>query len=120
MIDWFHPWPEEALISVANKYLSESGEIEEKIQLPVARFMAYAHEKMDYVSQQYMERERRCNYTTPKSFLELINLYVSMLSKKKRSLRSAIDRLELGLAKLRSSHAQVDELKVSKSSRHCR
>ena len=47
-----------------------------------------------------LELEKRKIYTTPKSFLELITLYISMLNKKKTAMEANIERYESGLLKL--------------------
>lgn len=44
----------------------------------------------------YYEQYRRYNYTTPKSYLELISLYKSLLARKRDELRAAKQRLENG------------------------
>lgn len=44
----------------------------------------------------YYEVYRRHNYTTPKSYLELIALYKSLLARKREELRQAKERLENG------------------------
>lgn len=38
--------------------------------------------------------EKRYNYTTPKTFLELIKLYKSVLARKRNQVQEAIDRLD--------------------------
>ena len=58
-------------------------------------------------SQAYLANERRHNYTTPKSFLELINLYVKLLKMKHEELEGKMKRLENGLEKLRVTAVQV-------------
>lgn len=73
--------------------------------------MAYAHTSVNITSKLYLQNERRYNYTTPKSYLEQINLYSKLLHQKSEELQSKIGRLENGLDKLRSTAAQVDELK---------
>lgn len=73
--------------------------------------MAHAHTTVNTASRQYLASERRYNYTTPKSFLEQISLYTKLLKAKAKQLRGRIERLENGLAKLRSTAVQVDELK---------
>lgn len=73
--------------------------------------MAHGHTTVNSASRQYLASERRYNYTTPKSFLEQISLYTKLLKAKAKELRGRIERLENGLAKLRSTAAQVDELK---------
>lgn len=41
----------------------------------ISRFMAYVHKSVNDMSAQYLANERRYNYTTPKSFLELVRPY---------------------------------------------
>ena len=53
--------------------------IPETIKPSVAQFMSYVHGSVNEMSKVYLQNERRHNYTTPKSFLELINLYVKIL-----------------------------------------
>ena len=74
--------------------------------------MAYVHGSVNEMSKQYLANERRHNYTTPKSFLELINLYVKILKQKHEELDGKSKRLENGLEKLRVTAAQVAELKT--------
>lgn len=57
--------------------------------------------------QVYIANERRYNYTTPKSFLELINLYLKVLQQKHYELEGKTKRLENGLEKLRVTAEQV-------------
>ena len=73
--------------------------------------MAHAHTSVNAASRLYLASERRYNYTTPKSFLEQISLYAKLLKAKAAELRGRVERLENGLAKLRSTATQVDELK---------
>ncbi len=47
-----------------------------------------------------MQTEKRYNYTTPKTFLELIKLYKSVLARKREQVQNSIDRLDTGGAKL--------------------
>lgn len=74
--------------------------------------MAYAHTSVNSASKLFLQNERRYNYTTPKSYLEQINLYSKLLRQKSEELRGKVERLENGLEKLRSTAKQVDDLKV--------
>ena len=62
--------------------------------------MAYAHESVTEASKVYVSNFRRYNYTTPKSYLELINLYKLLLEKKRTLLKQAKERLENGVDKI--------------------
>lgn len=56
--------------------------------------MAEVHCSIDDANKQYLEQERRYNYTTPKSFLELISFYKSIFNVKKNKIESEIARYE--------------------------
>jgi dynein heavy chain len=45
--------------------------------------MAEVHVSIDEANRKYLKLERRFNYTTPKSFLELIDFYKKLLSEKR-------------------------------------
>uniref|UniRef100_A0A3Q2SZQ2 Dynein axonemal heavy chain 9 n=1 Tax=Fundulus heteroclitus TaxID=8078 RepID=A0A3Q2SZQ2_FUNHE len=109
-IDWFHEWPQEALESVSLKFLQDVENVE--VKESVSRFMAYVHTSVNQTSKKYLANERRYNYTTPKSFLEQIKLYRSLLGQRSKELTAKMERLENGLQKLSSTSAQVDDLKA--------
>lgn len=111
-IDRFMAWPRDALISVAERFLGDVELESDEIASGVAEFMAEAHLSVTEKSAVYLERQRRYNYTTPKSFLELISLYRKLLSDKREETGKNIKRLDDGLAKLMSTGQTVDELKV--------
>uniref|UniRef100_A0AAQ5YU21 Dynein axonemal heavy chain 17 n=1 Tax=Amphiprion ocellaris TaxID=80972 RepID=A0AAQ5YU21_AMPOC len=111
-IDWFHEWPQEALESVSFRFLQEVDNIDPQVKESVSKFMAYIHMSVNLTSKEYLNNERCYNYTTPKSFLEQIKLYRSLLSQKSKDLTTKMERLENGLQKLNSTSAQVDDLKA--------
>lgn len=70
----------------------------------------YALAVLQYVSeasQQYLQSFRRYNYTTPKSYLELIALYKCLLARKRAELQAAKERLQNGVEKIAQASAQV-------------
>jgi dynein heavy chain len=78
------------------------------MQESIALFMANTHKSVNEMSVQYLINERRYNYTTPKSFLEQITLYKTLLSSKQSELMQSMSRLENGLEKLKSTAQQVN------------
>ncbi|XP_055876061.1 dynein beta chain, ciliary-like isoform X4 [Biomphalaria glabrata] len=110
-IDWFHEWPEEALVSVSSRFLGDCELLDSHMRVSISNFMAYVHRSVNEASALYLKNEHRYNYTTPKSFLEQIVLYQNLLSMKNDELQASIIRLENGLEKLRSTATQVDDLK---------
>lgn len=63
-------------------------------------------------STEYYETQRRYNYVTPKSYLELIGFYKFLLDQKRTEVQRQIDRLDVGLSTLRKTAADVAELQV--------
>ncbi|KAG5897762.1 hypothetical protein JTB14_019981 [Gonioctena quinquepunctata] len=111
-IDWFHEWPKEALESVSMRFLAEIEVLPKPLMNSVSLFMSYVHTVVNDLSQVYLLNEKRYNYTTPKSFLEQIDLYSKLLSDKTSNILGDIERLENGLTKLASTSEEVDGLKV--------
>ncbi|KAL0236998.1 hypothetical protein PCE1_000395 [Barthelona sp. PCE] len=136
-IDWYHAWPYDALVSVAKRNLIDSeldlafhnDDVEDDVpldeeiaELPqedrneilidrVVEFMAHAHCSANDVASDYLKSNKRNVYTTPKSFLELIELYKSMLQTKRKDYQANIERLENGLIKLNRTAEDVEGLK---------
>lgn len=73
----------------------------------ISHFIAFAHTSVNEVSVKYQENEKHYNYTTPKSFLELIKLYQNLLEKKRKEQVHKMKRLENGLQKLQTTASQV-------------
>ncbi|XP_055624152.1 dynein beta chain, ciliary-like isoform X4 [Toxorhynchites rutilus septentrionalis] len=111
-INWFHEWPKTALESVSNRFLAYVDVMPRELVEPVAVFMAYVHGTVNEMSQIYLQNERRYNYTTPKSFLELIALYSKFVKAKHTELNDRVQRLESGILKLAECADQVDSLQV--------
>lgn len=110
VIDWFQPWPEASLHSVAKKFLDEVDLGEDTVRNAVVEFMPFSFGSVNKMSKKFFETERRYNYTTPKTFLELIKLYKNVLANKRKATQDNIDRLETGLQKLYKTQSEVDVL----------
>jgi len=110
VIDWFHPWPEDALLSVASKFLAEVEMATPEIREGIEKFMPYSFKIVNDMSQLILEQERRHVYTTPKSFLELIKLFKVMLAKKEGDIESNKEKYETGVIKLTETGEVVSKL----------
>jgi len=115
-VDWFHPWPRDALIDVANKFLADTELETEELREKISINMAETHLSIDEANEKFRKYERRNNYTTPKSFLELISFYKSLLDEKRGFVEKQIKRYTLGLQILDETKSKVlglqEELKV--------
>jgi len=110
IIDWFHPWPEDALQSVSQRFLESEELGVPEVKQAIIDFMPVSFSIVNAASKAYLEKDKRYNYTTPKSFLELIALFKKMLTTKRDNLNTACDRLQQGLDKLQSTAKFVGEL----------
>jgi dynein heavy chain len=111
VIDQFHPWPQEALFSVAARFLEEV-EVDDPDILPkLAGHMAHCHLSVAKASDRFKAERRRYNYVTPKSFLELIAFYKMLLEKKTKAIMTTIDRLDIGLSIIKKTNEDVAELR---------
>ncbi|ESN90843.1 hypothetical protein HELRODRAFT_194633 [Helobdella robusta] len=111
-IDWFVQWPKEALLSVSNQAFEGVELIDEDLKSNIARMCVEIHTSASESAEKFYEELRRRYYTTPTSYLELINLYVAMLADKKKQLVGARERVKNGLSKLLETNELVDKMKV--------
>jgi dynein heavy chain len=82
-VDWFHPWPKDALIDVSYRFITDIELPTDEIRRNISIHMAEVHLSIDKANDKYLKLERRYNYTTPKSFLELIDFYKTLLKEKR-------------------------------------
>lgn len=110
-IDWFHEWPKDALVSVAQRFLEdvETGGRPE-VRDNIAYHIAEVHSSVASSSEEYFKEEKRYNYTTPKSFLELINFYKYLLKIRRNEMFASIKRLDTGLDTLARTNKDVESL----------
>ena len=115
VIDWFHAWPTEALVSVAQHFLRDLIETDE-IRNNISSHMAFVHDSVGIAAEAYRAVERRFVYTTPKSYLELIALYNRELAKKRAFLEDKKTNLAGGLLKLHDAQQQLANMQLEDKS----
>ncbi|KAK0094203.1 hypothetical protein PV326_011565 [Microctonus aethiopoides] len=108
-IDWFQPWPEDALLAVATTFLGEM-QLPDDERIACIDMCQYFHTSTQNLSKEFLRRARRHNYVTPTSYLELINTFKSLLDQKRLEVVEAKRRYEVGLNKLDSTHKQVEKM----------
>jgi dynein heavy chain len=103
---WFLPWPTEALMEVALKFVRE-GDLDEQYQEPVANVFGRSHVAVAEYSKKLFEEQQRMNYVTPTNYLELVQGYMSLLREKQKEISKSADKLRNGLNKLDDARVQV-------------
>eukprot|EP00516_Mucochytrium_quahogii_P000925 CAMPEP_0203746968 /NCGR_PEP_ID=MMETSP0098-20131031/2236_1 /ASSEMBLY_ACC=CAM_ASM_000208 /TAXON_ID=96639 /ORGANISM=" , Strain NY0313808BC1" /LENGTH=4160 /DNA_ID=CAMNT_0050635227 /DNA_START=190 /DNA_END=12669 /DNA_ORIENTATION=+ len=110
VIDWFQAWPHDALLSVGKNFLAGIDLDTEEIRSGIEQFMPFSFNSVNRVATEFLVSEKRHVYTTPKSYLELLKLYTSLLEAKRQENRQGKSRLESGLTKLRDTAEVVTKL----------
>ena len=112
-IDWFHPWPESALVSVASHLLvdMEMPEKMEEVKDGLIKMCSIVHSSVRKLSERFYAELRRMVYTTPKSYLDLIALFTEMLAVNQAKVQVKRDSMEIGVAKLDETESLVSGLK---------
>ncbi|OQR87505.1 dynein heavy chain 6, axonemal [Thraustotheca clavata] len=111
-IDWYMNWPKEALQSVASRFLSHIALPSEDIRGALIEMCSIVHTTSNDIASAFQRQLQRHVYTTPKSYLDLIHLYLKMLKEKQEQLLSVKTRMEIGVKKLEETNGIVDALKV--------
>ncbi|XP_044299896.1 dynein axonemal heavy chain 6 isoform X2 [Varanus komodoensis] len=114
-IDWFVQWPKEALLSVSRTFFMHVDLGSDRMKEKLSMMCVDIHMSVTEMAEMYYAELRRRYYTTPTSYLELINLYLSMLNEKRKQLVSARDRVKNGLSKLLETNVLVDKMKLDLS-----
>ena len=112
-IDWFTPWPDDALLSVATKLMEPMDLGSEEMNRAVAEMCVKVHQSTNQLSLQYLSELRRNYYITPKSYLDLIGLYLELLGEKRTEKKGARDRLVNGLEKLHECNGLVADMEAT-------
>ena len=111
-IDWYNKWPKEALTSVAKQFLENEDLHTDEINVAMCDMCAELHWTVGVFGDKFFNELRRKTYTTPKSFLDMIELYKVMLAEKREELGTSQKRLSIGVTKLEETNAIVENLQV--------
>jgi dynein heavy chain len=130
-IDWFSAWPQDALSSVARSFLADDAggagaaaagagagaAAGASLQLgplvePLCGLAVAIHQGVEAASSRYLAEQRRYNYTTPTSYLELLRLYASKLNEQRSIVTGKLHRYRNGLTKLSETNDMVQGLQA--------
>lgn len=100
-IDWFFPWPAEALQDVATNFINNSEiQLEGDLKAKIIEHIVMIHISVQRYSQDFETIYKRKNYSTPKNYLDFIRNYIKFIGSKRKNIDSSVTRLEGGLATL--------------------
>ena len=108
-IDWFLPWPKEALQSVAQHFLNS---VELDNREGIVNICVDMQTRVSQLTTKYYQELKRYYYVTPTSYLVLIKTFQSLLATKRKSINTVISKYEKGLSQLAHASKQVAILQV--------
>uniref|UniRef100_A0A8C2TFR5 Dynein axonemal heavy chain 8 n=1 Tax=Coturnix japonica TaxID=93934 RepID=A0A8C2TFR5_COTJA len=110
-MDWFSPWPKEALVAVASYFLSEFNMVcSASVKEQVVETMGLFHDIVSESCENYFQRYRRRTHVTPKSYLSFVNGYKEVYAEKLENINEQAERMQIGLAKLMEASESVAKL----------
>jgi len=109
-LDYFSPWSEEALHSVAERFLGDRSLQLDAIRPEISKMCVRIHSSVSAISVRFFKELRRHTYVTPTSYLSLLKLYTSMLTEQRDVVSKKILKYRTGLNKLQQSNKMVEEL----------
>jgi dynein heavy chain len=96
-IDWFLPWPQEALIAVSTKFIGDfSMACSDDDKFKLQEHMGHVHVAVTQACKEYFEKFRRFVYVTPKSYLSFIDGFRGLYKRKLDEVRVLADKINSG------------------------
>ncbi|XP_076986007.1 dynein axonemal heavy chain 14, partial [Tamandua tetradactyla] len=111
-IDWYEKWPEEAFLIVANSFLKEKVNLEdrENIKEKLAPTCVQIHKSIIDLSTKYFQETRRQYYITPNNYLQFMDTFVHILRSRKQEMQMKRDRFSIGLSKILEATTLVTDM----------
>ena len=110
-INWLNPWPEEALFSVARMFLESIDGLTEELLTSLASLCVFVHQNVNEEADNFFNLYKRKVYTTPKSYIDLIESYKDLLRLKNNEISTNRNKLSNGLFKLEQANSTIQVLK---------
>ncbi|XP_055681851.1 dynein axonemal heavy chain 7 [Lutzomyia longipalpis] len=105
-VNWFQEWPEDALVSVATRYLTSIIQDVDVRQNYMDTFIFF-HTSTKTVSKELLLRLQQRNYITPIIYIELIQNFKSMLQQKTSFLTQKRGKYLAGIDQLTNAAQQI-------------
>lgn len=114
-IDFFDEWPSNALQYVADRFLSQPMEnganaLAQTTKNALGLLCVEMHQSIGSEVIEFFTQHKRRVYITPQHFLDLIELFKSILHEKKVLLEAKLQRLTTGVVKLEETNVLVNTL----------
>lgn len=111
-IDWYNPWPPEALYEVAVSQVRDIPDLDDDLVIPTCKLFQKFHVDALDTMVEFAKMTNKKVYITPKTMLDLVRLFGVLVSWKKQEFNDNIATLKKGssrLAEAKEVIAQLDE-----------
>lgn len=111
-IDWFLPWPSDALVALSKAFIQNFPiECTPEVKEGLMTHMGMVHSMVTDVCEEYFTKMRRRVFQTPKSYLSFIQNFTQLYATKLDVLKIKESRINLGLSKLIQGAQDVEDMK---------
>jgi len=111
-IDWFLPWPADALVALSRAFIQNFHvECTPEVKVGLMTHMGMVHSMVTEACDEYFLKMRRRVYQTPKSYLSFIQNFTKLYESKLAELKVKESRVNLGLQKLIQGAQDVEDMK---------
>ncbi|GBG28853.1 Dynein heavy chain 5, axonemal [Hondaea fermentalgiana] len=112
-IDWYLPWPTEALQAVADQRLADFElTCSDAVRASLVAHTGSVHALAQEQARAYNSQLQGSIHMTPKSFLSYLEQFKDMYAQRLEELTQKETQIELGLSKLVTGASDVEQLKV--------
>lgn len=111
-IDWFLPWPEDALRSTAASAIGKINQIPSEEKDGVVDVCADMQNRVFQMSQKMIVELKRFFFVTPTSYLELLSTISKLIQERSDNIELVIRKYENGLLKLAETEKDVSAKQI--------
>lgn len=113
-IDWFHPWPNDALSSIAQRFLAEEiSSLAEPEQVNITKmFVEFHSSTMTLIKEVYLDQCQKI-FIPSKTFIDCITIFKENFLRKKFELDGRDKKYNAGIQQITESEEQVDIMQKS-------
>lgn len=123
-IDWFLPWPEEALLGVGMRLLGGHTrdqvtgakspviqDVDDALIKSLASLCVTVHSTVLDMAELFWGERRRRFYVSPKSYLDMIQSFIKLLQEKRGALTDRRDKFRAGVKKMEEVGVVIEQSK---------
>ena len=111
-IDWFFPWPKEALHEVATSFLNKDSNLSKDSIYSLSSHISFAHTTIHENAKAFRDQLSRPYFVTPKTYIDYITEFRNQVHSNTNKQDFSSNRLRNGLAKLSEASHVIDKMQI--------